>query len=124
MIIIVIINYHFDTEFCLIASEKTIYNNLTRISQICLSIVVQKLKQPSLKISTQFKNCNLVWEKGSSKNFSFYVVVWALFSVFSIFCVMSFGDHTCLQHQETTNFLTCLLAIPPLLYSLYNFNPV
>ena len=53
----VIINYQcFDTEFCLIASEKTIYNNLTRISQIYLSIVVQKLK------TTQFKNCNLVWK--------------------------------------------------------------
>ena len=54
MIIIVIINYHFDTEFCLIASEKTIYNNLTRISQIYLSIVVQKLK------TTQFENFNPV----------------------------------------------------------------
>ena len=54
MIIIVIINYHSDTEFCLIASEKTIYNNLTRISQIYLSIVVQKLK------TTQFENFNPV----------------------------------------------------------------
>ena len=54
MIIMVIINYHFDTEFCLIASEKTIYNNLTRISQIYLSIVVQKLK------TTQFENFNPV----------------------------------------------------------------
>ena len=54
MIIIVIINYHFDTEFCLIASGKTIYNNLTRISQIYLSIVVQKLK------TTQFENFNPV----------------------------------------------------------------
>jgi len=29
-------------------------------------------------------------------------VVWALFSVFSIFCIMSFGDYTRLHHQETT----------------------
>ena len=37
MIIMMILNYQcFDTEFCLIASEKTIYNNLTRISQIII----------------------------------------------------------------------------------------
>ena len=62
---IIILNYQcFDTEFCLIALEKTIYNNLTRISQI---IIFEQCgskikKQPSLKISTQFKNCNLVWK--------------------------------------------------------------
>ena len=37
IIMIIILNYPcFDTEFCLIASEKTIYNNLTRISQIII----------------------------------------------------------------------------------------
>ena len=37
MIIMIILNYQcFDTEFCLIASEKTIYNNLTRISEIII----------------------------------------------------------------------------------------
>ena len=32
----------------------------------------------------------------------FYVVLWVLFIVFSIFCTMSFGDCTRLHHQETT----------------------
>ena len=31
------------------------------------------------------------------------VVVWELFSVFSIFCITSFGDCSRPQHQETTN---------------------
>ena len=30
------------------------------------------------------------------------VVVWVSFSVYSIFCITSFGDWTNLQHQETT----------------------
>ena len=33
------------------------------------------------------------------------VVVWVLFSLFSVFCITSFGDCTCLQHREKNAFL-------------------
>lgn len=33
------------------------------------------------------------------------VVAWVLFTVFSIFCIMLFGDCTHPQHQEITQFL-------------------
>ena len=39
-------------------------------------------------------------------------VVWSLFSVFSLFCITSFGYCTRLQHQETTTvrLLACILT--------------
>ena len=39
-------------------------------------------------------------------------VVWSLFSIFSFFCITSFGDCTRLQHQETTTvrLLACILT--------------
>lgn len=33
------------------------------------------------------------------------VVVWVLFSLFSVFCITLFGDCTCLQHREKNAFL-------------------
>ena len=41
----------------------------------------------------------------------FWVVVWVLLSVFSIFCITSFVDCTRLQQQETTPFSTILTRI-------------
>ena len=35
---------------------------------------------------------------------SYCVVVWVLFRVFSCFWIMSFGDCTCPQHQETAHY--------------------
>lgn len=39
------------------------------------------------------------------------VVVWVFLSVFSIFCITSFGDYTCLQHQETTLLSTVFYTV-------------
>ena len=33
-------------------------------------------------------------------------LLWVLFHVFSIFCISSFGDRNCPQHQESTTFST------------------
>ena len=39
----------------------------------------------------------------------FCFVVWVLFGVFSIFCMTSFGDCNCPQHQETSEIF-CFLT--------------
>ena len=41
----------------------------------------------------------------------FWVVVWVLLSVFSIFCITSFVDCTRKQQQETTPFSTILVCV-------------
>ena len=89
----------------------------------CRLIIIKVLRQTQIKISALTiygKDCHTtlsvpsLFGHGALYRFflvlwklllvSYCVVVWVLFGVFSCFCITSFGDCTCPQHQETAHY--------------------
>ena len=86
-------------------------------------IIIKVLRQTQIKISAlniYCKDCHTtlsvpsLFGHGALYRFflvlrklllvSYCVVVWVLFGVFLCFCITSFGDCTCPQHQETAHY--------------------